>query len=238
MRLAAMQPYFLPYLGYFSLIAAADQFVVFDPVQYIRHGWINRNRVLKPGLRECQYINVPLVKHSRETLIRDISIANQLDWRQKLQGKIQHYRKRAPFYDQADEILQRCLAVQTESIVTLNVHCLSVVCDALGIDFHYILFDDIQPRFEPPDHPGGWAPRIANALQATSYINPVDGRGIFRPEEFEDVGVELLFLSNALSPYSQRNDQFIPGLSILDVLMFNSLDDTRKRIEQDVTITS
>ncbi len=80
MRLAVMQPYFFPYLGYFALIKKSDHFVIFDTPQFIRHGWIERNRILKP-VEGWQYIKVPLVKHSRETAIKDIVIRNSENWK-------------------------------------------------------------------------------------------------------------------------------------------------------------
>ncbi|NND97227.1 MAG: WbqC family protein [Pirellulaceae bacterium] len=238
MRIAAMQPYFLPYLTYFSLIASADQFVIFDPVQYIRHGWINRNRILKAGINDWQYIRVPVAKHSRETPIRDITIANHHDWKCKLRAQVDHYRKKAPFYSQAKELLDHCLDIQTSSIVDLNIHSLSVLCDALRIDFQTVRFSDIQHRVDPPQHAGQWALHISKALQATSYINPVGGQAIFRPQEFRRSGIELQFLSNPLTAYCQRRDHFISGLSIIDVLMFNSLDETRDRIMDDVILST
>lgn len=238
MRIAAMQPYFLPYLGYFSLIAASDRFVVFDPVQYIRKGWINRNRILRPGRDDFQYINVPVEKHARDTLIRDVRISSNADWKEKLAAQVAHYRNTAPFFDQASLILQQCLDVNTDSIVKLNVHCLQVVCDAVGIPLNAVSFDEIQPVIEAVEHPGAWALEIATRLGASAYINPAGGREIFRPDEFAERDIQLLFLSNSLQEYSQRNRQHIEGLSILDVLMFNSLEDTRRRIVEDITITA
>src|SRR4030042_3246951 len=80
MKIGIMQPYFFPYLGYFSLIKHTERFVLLDSVQFIKHGWVKRNRILKPG-SGWQYILVPLVKHNRDTKIKDIRIKNTLDWR-------------------------------------------------------------------------------------------------------------------------------------------------------------
>ncbi|MGB7346541.1 MAG: WbqC family protein [Pirellulaceae bacterium] len=238
MRIAIMQPYFLPYLGYFSLIAASEKFVVFDPVQYIRRGWVNRNRILKPGLTDDQYVAVPVAKHSRDTTIRNIKIAKDSDWKAKLRSQTDHYRKKAPFYHQAREILDACLAIQTESLVELNVHSLATVCQAVGIPFRPIYFVEIQPAIEPPQHAGQWALHIADRLGASSYINPIGGHDIFQRSEFTDKGIELQFLTHQLSPYCQRNNAaFVAGLSILDVLMFNSLDETRQQITGDYVVT-
>ena len=98
MKLAIMQPYFSPYLGYFSLIKHTDNFILLDTVQFIRHGWIERNRILKPGWDTWQYIKVPLEKHSKNSIIKDIRIKTNQDWKRKLISQLVHYKKRAPFY--------------------------------------------------------------------------------------------------------------------------------------------
>ena len=238
MRIAIMQPYFMPYLGYFSLIAASDRFIVFDPVQYIRRGWLNRNRILKPGLVDDQYITVPITKQARDTPIRDTRVKTELDWKAKIRSQTEHYRKRAPYFQQAREILDACLSLETENLVDLNVHCLTVVCESVGIAFNPLLFGDIQPEIDPPEHAGQWALNIAARLDASSYINPSGGRDIFRTAEFDGKGIGLQFLTHHLSPYSQPNDAgFVAGLSILDVLMFNDLEETRRMITDDFVVT-
>ena len=119
-----MQPYFLPYQGYFSLIKEVDLFILLDDVQFIRHGWIERNRILKPQ-ESWQYIKVPLVKHPRETKIKDIKISYNEDWRKKMLAQIGHYKKRAPFYREGSELLTRILEFEFSSISELNFHSLA-----------------------------------------------------------------------------------------------------------------
>lgn len=238
MRLGIMQPYFFPYLGYFALIEATDHFVVFDPVQYIRHGWINRNRMLKPGFGEPQYFRVPIAAHRRETLIRDIRIAKGHDWKNRIFRQLQHYARQAPYFSQAISILGDCLAIQTDSIVRLNVHCLEVACQALQIPFEFTYFDEIDGPIQPARHPGDWALHTAGAMRATTYVNPIGGRNIFDPEQFQQHDIELLFLEHSLPHYPQPNDSFVAGLSLLDVLMFNSLAETRALVAQYKTTTA
>src|SRR5512140_2804121 len=97
MKLGAMQPYFFPYLGYFELIFLTDQWIVFDISKYIRHGWVNRNRVLHPT-QGWVYITVPLQKHSSDTPINHIETKDIEEWRPRLFGQLSHYRRRAPFF--------------------------------------------------------------------------------------------------------------------------------------------
>ena len=102
MRLGIMQPYFLPYLGYFDLIRNTDRWIVFDTPQHIRHGWVSRNRILHPTAG-WQYILVPLQGHSHKTAIRDILINDASPWRQRILGQLEHYRRRAPHFERTFE---------------------------------------------------------------------------------------------------------------------------------------
>ncbi|HZE89534.1 MAG TPA: WbqC family protein, partial [Verrucomicrobiae bacterium] len=108
MRVGIMQPYFFPYLGYFDLIGHTDAWVVFDTPQYIRHGWVNRNRVLHPS-RGWQYVIAPVRKHDRAASIRDVEVSAAPDWRRRLLAQLEHYRKRAPYFRETMELVGRCL---------------------------------------------------------------------------------------------------------------------------------
>ena len=107
MKLAIMQPYFFPYIGYFQLMNVVDKWVVFDNIQYIRHGWVNRNRILSPNLeKEWQYILIPLDKHAKEALIYDIKIINSNRWKDEIIGKLSYYKRiRAPYYYQIIDLI-------------------------------------------------------------------------------------------------------------------------------------
>ena len=123
MRLAIMQPYFFPYLGYYSLIKKSDKFILFDTVQFIRRGWIERNRILKP-VEGWQYVGVPLVKKPLLTPIHEMEIKVQEDWKGKLILQLEHYKKRAPFYQETLRVIKESLNINTSSIVKLNENIL------------------------------------------------------------------------------------------------------------------
>ena len=101
MKLGIMQPYLFPYLGYFDLIHCTDRWIVFDTAQYIRHGWINRNRILHPT-SGWQYFIIPVKKQSRNTPICDIQVSDNPGWRARVLGQLEHYRKRAPYFPADD----------------------------------------------------------------------------------------------------------------------------------------
>lgn len=238
MRLAVMQPYFFPYLGYFSLIAATDRFVVFDPVQFIRRGWINRNQILKPDYRTSQYVTVPIAKQSRETTIRDTEIAANSDWETRIVAQLQHYKKRAPYFADVMKLLRRCFDLKTNSIVELNLHCLQIICESLEIDLDVVRFETIERDVEPAGRAGEWAVNVSRVMNAKSYLNPIGGREIFDTQDFSKHGIELAFIQNQLTSYCQNNSQFIPGLSILDVMLFNSHAETRRLVDDFVILES
>lgn len=227
MRLGIMQPYFFPFLGYYSLIKNTDRWIVFDNVQYIRHGWINRNRILKPS-EGWQYIIVPLAKHSRDVIIRDIQISPNMDWKSRLLGQLAHYKNKAPFYRETIDMVYQALDINTSSIRDLNIHVLEITCKYLGIKFDYMISSELGISIETIQSPGVWALEISKHLGASYYLNPIGGKEIFDSDKFNNSGITLEYLNLELKPYLQKRKDFEPGLSIIDFLMFmphNEIDE-------------
>lgn len=240
MKMGIMQPYFFPYIGYISLIKHTDEFMLFDPVQFIHHGWIERNRILKPFDKtkppvpgeNWQYISVPLVKHSRETLIKDIKIDNSIDWKSKIIAQLSSYKKRAPYYKETMEVVERCFDIETDSIVELNRHILKEICQYLGIGTKITLFSEENLKIEKPNAPDEWALNICKAKgNVSEYWNPPGGSEFFDPLKYENANIELKFQKVELSPYVQRIGYFEPGLSIIDVMMFNDVEQINKMLD-------
>lgn len=216
-----MQPYFFPYLGYFSLIKQTDKFILFDNVQFIKHGWIERNRILKPN-NGWQYVAIPLIKHSRNTKIKDVVINNELDWRGKIFRQLEHYKKRAPFYSETVDVIRTALDIETSSIVKLNENIIKKVCEYININVDVSVFSEINLKIEKPNAPDEWALNICKTFgNAEEYINPEGGLEFFNREKYEKEGIMISFLKMNLSQYSQRRQEFEAGLSIIDVMMFN-----------------
>jgi WbqC-like protein len=220
MKVAIMQPYFFPYIGYFQLIQAADRFILFNDVQYIRHGWINRNRILKPG-GGIQYILMPLAAHARETLIKDIGIADADNNKQKVLRQIEHYKKTAPFYKDVRALLGDCFKTNESNITEMNAGYLKAVCDYIGISYKIEISSQMNFDYTQVTDAGEWALRMSEQLQATTYINPPGGKDLFDNAKFEQSNIGLQFLQPVLKQYDQRRETFEPGLSIIDVMMFN-----------------
>lgn len=226
-----MQPYFMPYLGYFSLIKHTDRFILFDTVQFIRHGWIERNRILKPN-EGWQYIKVPLKKHARETVIKDIEICNDQKWKEKIAAQIQHYKRTAPFYNNVINLLNDCFACEYNDITRLNEKVCNVVCDYLNIFTPIHIFSTMGFKIEAALKPDEWALNICKAVGGvTEYWNPPGGMSFFDRDKYEKNNIKLKFHQMKLNAYDQGRPSFEPGLSIIDVMMFNGPEEISQMLD-------
>jgi len=235
--LAIMQPYFFPYLGYFSLMHHADALILFDVVEYDRKGWMHRNRVLKPGGDDWQYIRAGVKKPPYKATIRDVRLVLDNSWIEQLFRQVEHYKLKAPFYEDTVNLLRESLAENPTSLTELNKNILEHIRDYIGIYCPIYVFSEMDIEIDKVQHPGQWALKICNKLNANTYVNPIGGRDIFRVDEFLEQGVNIMFVKNELSKYDQNNIRFQAGLSIIDVLMFNSIDETRKLVENYTLLT-
>ncbi len=215
-----MQPYFFPYLGYFDLIHCTDRWILFDTAQYMRHGWVNRNRILHPN-RSWQYIIVPLQKHARDTPICDIHVSQGSDWRRRIMGQLDHYRKAAPFFRETVQLVCECFATDTSSLARINGRCLQLTCSYLGITLQQEYLSEMELGLGDVRGPGDWALQITKATGYKTYVNPVGGRAFLAAERFAAQGVKLHLRPFEHLRYECHGYQFEPGLSILDVLMWN-----------------
>jgi hypothetical protein len=238
-KLAIMQPYFFPYVGYFQLIANTDQFIFFDIVQYNKKSWMNRNRVLHANkLGDFQYISVPVIKHNKGSLIKDININNDGKWKNKILSQLIVYKKlKAPFYSKIHQVVEEIFSKQCNTLLDLSIESTRTICDYLGIKLNYEIASKMNFDLSNISQPGDWALEISKKKKASEYINPHGGHDIFNENKFNASRIKLNFLKPNLTPYKQsfRKD-FNLGLSILDVLMFNSKDELQEILTSDFKI--
>ena len=233
MKLGIMQPYFFPYLGYFDLINYSDRWIIFDTVQYIRHGWINRNRILKPD-GDWQYVTVPLKKHGREILIKDVEISANKDWKTRMLAQLQHYKKKAPYFCETYQLVVECLAVNERSISKLNAAILEKICQHLNISFEWEYFSRMNLEMESMKEPGDWAFCISDKLGAKEYVNPSGGATIFDSSKFNEHGIKLTIRNMPALAYECRGYDYIPNLSIIDVLMWNTPNTVKEYLDKNI----
>lgn len=237
MKVALMQPYLFPYLGYFDLVNHVDRWVVFDEAQYIRRGWVNRNRILHPQ-RGWQYIGVPVCKAPQTTPIRDIMIHNDVDWKRRMISQVEHYRKSAPFYGQVRKLLEQIFEPHFSRIVDLNVHSLQKTCEYIGMDFRSDLISDLPLTRSQIHDPPDWALELCAAIGADEYVNLPGGRELYPDSRFREQGLRLTFRDLPPMMYDCPGYDFVPHLSIIDVLMWNRpesvLDHLHRYANKDV----
>ncbi|MEQ1743124.1 MAG: WbqC family protein [Candidatus Nitrotoga sp.] len=226
MKLAIMQPYFFPYMGYWQLINAVDRFVLFDDAQYMRHGWVNRNRILKPG-GGWQYILVPLKKHDMTESIKNVQAHPEKKWEELIIGQLAHYKKKARYFDETNEMVREILFSNNEqSISAINFATIKKLCAYLDIKKEIVVSSEQNLDYSEVCDAGEWALRIAEQMGAAEYINPAAGVDLFNREKFSSSNIKLSFFRSREIVYSQQGI-FEPSLSIIDVLMFNGIEGTK-----------
>ena len=223
---AVMQPYFLPYIGYFQLIAAADTFVLYDNIQYTKKGWVNRNRLLAHG--SDKLFSLPLKKDSDFVNVADKCLADTFN-REKLLNQFKGNYQTAPFFDEVLNVLESIISFEEPNLFKYIRNSLVVILDYLEINTEIIPSSEV-----PADHSLSGQNRviaICNAIQATTYLNPVGGKHLYSAESFSDEGIQLQYLQPTLFDYPHFGAPFVPHLSIIDVLMFNSPHQSRHLID-------
>jgi WbqC-like protein family len=217
-KVAIMQPYFLPYIGYFQLINAVDEFLIYDDVNYINKGWINRNNILVNG-KACLF-SIPLKEASQNKLINEIEIINDGKWQSKLLKTIEQSYKKAPNYQTVAPMVHEIINFGDTNLSKYICNSLSTICKYLQINTEIIPsssnFNNNQLKAQD---------RILDIclqLRAENYINPIGGVELYDKEIFEKSGIKLNFIKTQAIEYKQFSNTFTPHLSILDLIMFNS----------------
>lgn len=222
MSVAIMQPYFFPYLGYFQLVQAVDDFVFYDDVMFIKKGWINRNQILlqnKPFL-----FTIPLEKQSQNKSIRESTIAWGPEFPNKWIQQLQSAYKKAPQFVPVMNLIESVLQDKPSSIAELAASSVMKTWQYLGLEkrFHFSSNLGISKDLDRAER----LMAITNSLGSKEYINAKNGQELYQKEYFAAQGFQLAFLNQSLPSYLQGSkNEFIPGLSMVDVLMWNSKRD-------------
>ncbi len=217
-----MQPYLFPYIGYFQLLAAVDEFVVYDNIQYTKKGWINRNRFLQNG-KDVMF-SVPLAKDSDYLDVRDRRIADAYE-PASLLGRFAGAYAKAPHYAEVRPLLEDVFAQDERNLFAFLHHGLVRTAAHLGVTTTIRVSSTVAV-----DHGLSGQDKVlalCSALGATTYVNAIGGVELYSRSDFAARGVELRFLQPLPVEYEQLGQPFVPWLSIIDVLMFNPLDTVR-----------
>jgi hypothetical protein len=227
MKLAIMQPYFMPYIGYWQLMNAVDKFVVYDNIEYTKKGWFNRNRILLNG--KDYLFTIPIKKASDYLDVCERFIARDFNNCKFLNIFKEAYRK-APYFNVVFPVLQNIVKYEDDNLFNYIYHSISQIRDYLGITNDIVVSSSIKINHELKGKDKVMA--LCKELGATDYYNSIGGQSLYDKAEFEERGINLSFLKSKLVPYKQFNNDFVPGLSIVDVMMFNSIDEVHRLINE------
>ena len=226
--LAIMQPYFFPYIGYFQLINAADLFVVYDNIKYTKKGWINRNRFLQAG--KDAVFSIPLRKDSDFLDIKDREISANFK-KDKLLNQIQEAYRRSPHFERVFSLVERIVLDKETNLFKFILNSIRETCAYLGVGTEIVVSSSLQIDHSLPGKTKVVA--LCKHIGADVYINAVGGQDLYSKDDFRTHGIDLKFLKTKSFEYKQLDNKFVPWLSIIDVMMFNSPDAIRECLDSN-----
>ena len=220
-----MQPYFFPYIGYWQLINAVDIFVIYDDVNFIKRGYISRNNILQN--QKAQLFTLELIGASQNKKINEISVGNNA---KKLLKTIKQNYSKAPFLNDVFQVLDEILNNEEKELSKFLGFSLVKIAKYLNIDTKFLYSSDIKndKTFKAQDR----LIEMSKILNATGYINSIGGIELYDKEVFSQNDINLSFLKTHEISYKQFNNEFVPNLSIVDILMFNSKDNIKNMLNQ------
>jgi hypothetical protein len=233
MKIGGMQPYFLPYIGYWQLMNAVDKFLVDDNLQFMKAGWINRNRILLNG--KAFFITIPLKDGSNsssyslnicERFVSDRYFDKDVD---KFLRTIRAAYGKAPYFNKAMPIIERCFLCEDKNLSKFIFNSIQVISEYLEINSEIIFSPHLE--MDPSLKGQERVIDICKKFSATLYINAIGGLELYDSKLFESNGIKLKFLKSKISEYKQFSNEFVPNLSIVDVIMFNSKDEIKKMLD-------
>ena len=225
MKIAIMQPYFLPYLGYWQLINSADVFVIFDDANYIRGGYINRNNIIVQG--ESKLFSLELVKASQYKLINQIELINDS---RKILKTIEMNYKKALYFNDIYPLLENLFTYEEKNLAKFIGYSIKKISNYINIDTKFLYSSEIDKN----KHLKGKDKiiNICQKLNAKIYINPIGGQKLYSKKEFLNKKINLFFLETELIKYKQLKDKFISNLSIIDIMMHNNKDEIKNMLKK------
>ena len=228
MTSAIMQPYLFPYIGYWQLINAVDTFVVYDNIQFTKKGWFHRNNILLNNKRTL--FSIPLKKDSDYLNVIDRYLSDDSEKEiKKILSKIKTAYKKAPYYENVYPLISEILLYDKKNLFEYIVNSIRKICQYLNIETKIIISStiDIDHTLKSQEK----VVSINKALKSKQYINPIGGTELYKTNNFEKENIQLTFLESDVPQYKQFNDEFIPYLSIIDIMMFNSKDEIKEMLK-------
>ncbi len=228
-KVSIEQPYFFPYLGYFQIINYMDKYVIYDDVNYIKRGWVNRNFILSNST--AQRINLPIKNASQNKLFSETEIVDDISWKPKFLKTIQMCYSKAPYFKDVYPVIERIINFEDTNLVSFLHNSFVELCGYMNIHTELILSSSIdKDRSLTAENK---VIDICKRLNADEYYNTIGGIDLYHHDRFSENGLRLHFMKmNEDLTYKQFKDTFIPNLSIIDVLMFNSKEEIENLLTQ------
>lgn len=224
-----MQPYIFPYIGYFQLFEVCDIFINYDDVQYMKGGWINRNKILYHD--SPKYITFPVNKVPLNTTIDYCFFHDNIrKEKKKILSTLRQVYSKAPFFKSVYPQLEDIVKVNENNVARFAENSLKKIVDYLGISVEIRRSSHLS--FDKSLKGQDRVIAIVKELGGDRYVNPIGGQDLYSPVEFAANNIDLRFLNCKAEPYKQFSNEFVPNLSIIDVLMFNSIEQIRLMLKQ------
>jgi hypothetical protein len=228
-KIAIMQPYFLPYIGYWQLIHSVDIFVVYDNIEYTKKGWFNRNRILEAD--HDRLFTIPIKKDS-DYLPVDQRFLSEDSYKEinRILRMIEFNYRKAPHFSIVYPVIEKCFKFPEKNLFEYIYYSINLVRNYLGIDTKIVISSKVEIDHSLKAEEKILA--ICKAEQASTYINAIGGTELYNKEEFKNNGVNLQFIKSKDIEYRQFDNTFVPWLSIIDVMMFNDRDRIKEMLQQ------
>lgn len=228
MKLAIMQPYYFPYLGYWQLFNYVDVFVIYDDVQFMKGGWVNRNRILING--KINYVTIPLKKASHKANINEKEIMSGFNFSQH-KSLIHIAYKDSPHNNQINLLLESIANNNSTNLSDFLYDTIVAVADLINSQTKIIKSSDLSIDQDLKGQER--VLEICKKLNANEYINPIGGKELYNKNSFNEEGIELRFLQKKSIVYPQCNNfPFVDNLSIVDLLAYNSIFDVKSLLNE------
>lgn len=226
MKIAVMQPYLFPYLGYFQLINFVDKFVIFDDVNFIKRGWINRNYILYNGVSKI--FTLPLRKASLNKKINETLIFEETNAKKIILYWIRQSYKKAPYYDETFNLIEEIIMNSEQNLSKYIEFSLNKIIKYIGIETEIIISSQLPKNNELKGQEK--IIEICRILKGNHYINSIGGIELYSKETFNNYNIDLNFLKTQNIKYKQFDNEFVPNLSIIDIIMFNSVEQIQRSL--------
>lgn len=220
-----MQPYFFPYIGYFQLLNSVDKYVIYDNIEYTKKGWINRNRILLNG--HDALITLPLEKGSDHLDIKERFISSGFNKKKMINQISEGYRK-SPYYNTVMPIIENIITNTDNNLFNYIYNSVKEICKYLNIKTEIIISSTVEI-----DHFLKGQDKViafCKKLGAKDYYNAIGGQSIYTKDDFKKENINLQFLSSKPIIYQQFSNEFVPWLSIIDVMMFNTPEEINQML--------